>query len=380
MGMGGRWPRLPRAGRGPGCCAEAATGRRPSRGAPEGRDPEDHAADRDHAARRFRAGSLRVGWNGLIGFELDGLGSRSHVDGWLMMPDLVRAGFRAMGTQVTCIGPAGNPAFDTAVRSVRLTFEREERRASRFRSDSELSRVNASAGSWVAVSKPFAALVAIALAAWERTNGRFDPTLLGALVDAGYDRDFDELLAGARAEFRPTRPAGRAGEVRLERCRLRLPEGAGLDLGGLAKGWTVDLAARAALEQGLPWVLINAGGDLLLAGVPPDGAVGVAVEDPEATDQDLGRIELRGGALATSSVTRRAWGPGLHHLIDPATGAPSAGPVVQATVWASTCTEAEISSKEALLEGEPFLDRAPGLLVLGDGRVVTNLETLEVAA
>jgi thiamine biosynthesis lipoprotein len=296
------------------------------------------------------------------------------------MPDLAEAGFRAMGTQVTCIGPAGDPAFDAAVRSVRLTFEREDHRASRFRSDSELSRVNASAGSWVAVSKPFAALVAIALAAWERTDGRFDPTLLGALVDAGYDRDFDELLAGARAELRPTRPADRAGEIRLERGRLLLPEGVGLDLGGLAKGWTVDLAARAALEQGLPWVLINAGGDLLLAGVPPDGGVGVAVEDPEGTDQDLGLIELRGGALATSSVTRRAWGPGLHHLIDPATGAPSAGPVVQVTVWASTCTEAEISSKDALLEGEPYLDRAPGLLILRDGRIVTNLETWEVAA
>jgi thiamine biosynthesis lipoprotein len=294
-----------------------------------------------------------------------------------MMPDLARAGFRAMGTQVTCIGPAGDPAFDTAVRSVVQAFEREERRASRFRSDSELSRVNASAGSWVAVSEPFAALVAIALAAWERTNGRFDPTLLGALVDAGYDRDFDELLAGARAELRPIDPAGRAGEVRLEHGRLHLPDGVGLDLGGLAKGWTVDLAARAALERGLPWILINAGGDLLLAGVPPEDAILIAVEDPETTGQDLGRIELRGGALATSSVTRRAWGPGLHHLIDPTTGAPSAGPVVQATVWAATCTEAEISSKDALLQGEPFLDRAPGLLVLRDGRVVTNLEASE---
>ncbi len=286
---------------------------------------------------------------------------------------------RAMGTRVTCAGPVRHEAFEIATRAVRAIFEREERRFSRFRSESELSRVNARAGSWVSVSAPFAELVRVALDAWHRTDGRFDPTLLGAVVAAGYDRDFDELIAGARAQLRPAAPGGRAADVRLDGTELYLPEGVALDLGGIAKGWTVDLAVRAALRLGLPWVLVNAGGDLRIEGAAPGGGVDVAVEDPEI-DGDVGWVALGVGALATSSVTRRSWGPALHHLIDPATGAPSAGPVLQATVWASTCAEAEVSSKDAILEGEPYLDRAPALLVLRDGRIVTNLQTTRAAA
>ena len=272
----------------------------------------------------------------------------------------VMSEFRAMGTRIRCVGPAGHPAFGSAVDTVRATFEREELRCSRFRGDSELSRVNASAGTWTTVSVGFADLVRIALDGWARTGGRFDPTLLHALLAAGYDRDFDEILAGARVQLHPGTPAGRAGEVALEGRRLRLPEGVALDLGGLAKGWTADLAARAAAAAGLPWALIDAGGDLRLIGEPPTD-LEIAVEDPETPEAEIGRIVLRNGAIATSSVTRRSWGPGRHHLIDPATGAPSTGEVIQATVWARTCADAEISSKDALLEGEAYLERGPAL-------------------
>ncbi|HZD17900.1 MAG TPA: FAD:protein FMN transferase, partial [Actinomycetota bacterium] len=95
---------------------------------------------------------------------------------------------------------------------------------------------------------------------------------------------------------------------------------------------------------------------------------------------EAGRLRLASGAVATSSITRRAWGPGLHHLIDPATGRPSDGPVLQATVWAPTCAEAEIAAKATLLEGEPALDATPAVLVLRDGRILTSFASLEAAA
>jgi thiamine biosynthesis lipoprotein len=151
----------------------------------------------------------------------------------------------------------------------------------------------------------------------------------------------------------------------------------GLDLGGIAKGWTVDIAAEAAAACGLEWALVNAGGDLRIVGTTPAGGLDIAIEDPEASDAEAGRVVLDTGALATSSVTRRAWGDGLHHLIDPFTGMPAAGPVLQATVWAPTCAEAEVRAKEALLQGEAFLDRGAGVLILSDGRILTNLTTSE---
>ena len=293
------------------------------------------------------------------------------------MHDVERARFHAMGTDVTLIGPAASPAFPASATTVRSVFEREERRFSRFRADSELSAVNATTGEWTRVSIEVASVVGLALAAWRETGGRFDPTVLDAVIAAGYDRDFDEILAGARAALRPPRPCGRAGEVQLVGRRLWMPAGVGLDLGGIAKGWTVDVAAEAAVARGLAWALVNAGGDLRIAGTAPAGGIEVAVEDPETTEADAGRIVLDEGALATSSVTRRAWGDGLHHLIDPATARPAGGAVLQATVWAPTCAEAEVRAKEALLRGEAFLDRGAALLVLDDGRIVTNMTTRE---
>ena len=282
--------------------------------------------------------------------------------------------FRAMGTDVRLIGPAGHDAFERATAVTRATFEREDRRCSRFRADSELSMVNARAGTWTEVSDELARIVAFALDAARATQGRFDPTVLPALVAAGYDRAFDEVLAGARAALRPAPPCGRWAEIEIRPRSLRLPPDAALDLGGFAKGWAVDLAADAAIDTGLPWALVNAGGDLRLRGAAPGGALEVAVEDPEDAQVELARLRLTDGALATSSVTRRSWGPGLHHLIDPATGRPCDGPVLQATVWAPTCAEAEVAAKDALLWGEAALERSAAIVVLRDGEVHSNVE------
>jgi thiamine biosynthesis lipoprotein len=278
-----------------------------------------------------------------------------------------------MGTNVHLVGPAGDGAFERAAAGTRSTFEREELRCSRFRADSELSRVNARAGAWTEVSGEFARIVAFALEAARRTRGRFDPTVLPAVVAAGYDRDFDELLAGARAVLRPSAPCGRWGEIEIRERSLRLPSATALDLGGVAKGWAVDLAVRAAVDAGLPWALVNAGGDLRLLGEVPEGGIDVAIEDPDDAQVELARLWLTDGALATSSVTRRAWGPGLHHLIDPSTGRPADGSVLQATVWAPTCAEAEVAAKDALLSGEAALARSSAIVVLRSGEVHSSL-------
>jgi thiamine biosynthesis lipoprotein len=294
------------------------------------------------------------------------------------MLDVQRDDFRSMGTDVSLIGPTGTPDFGIASAAVRAVFDREDRRFSRFRADSELAHVNAHAGSWTSVSLEFAAVVGLALAGWEETEGRFDPTVLDAVIVAGYDRDFDELLNGARGALRPSLPCGRAGDVELVGGRIRLPHRVGLDLGGLAKGWTADVAAAAAVACGLPWALVNAGGDLRLAGEVPSSGIDVGVTDPDILEVELASVVIDHGALATSSVTRRAWGPGLHHLIDPATARPAEGSILQATVWAATCAEAEVRAKDALLVGETYLDRGAALLVHRDGRVSTNLAGAEV--
>ncbi|MGH2597687.1 MAG: FAD:protein FMN transferase [Actinomycetota bacterium] len=295
------------------------------------------------------------------------------------MEEQIRHHFRAMGTDVAVYLPSSaGTVFAAASAIVEEVFAREERRFSRFRADSELSRVNGRSGRWTEVSEPFEALVRFALARAEATDGSFDPSALDAVIAAGYDRDFDEILAGARGALRPPRPCGRWRQIEIRDGSVRLPRDVGLDLGGVAKGWTVDVAVDAALCAGLPWVLVSAGGDLRIAGDAP--ILDVAIEDPGVTSEAAGWLQLATGALASSSTMRRAWGPGLHHIIDPRTGAPARTPVVQATVWAPTCAEAEVLATWALLKGTDAIDAVPCALVTEEGDLIVNFAVDEDAA
>jgi thiamine biosynthesis lipoprotein len=277
--------------------------------------------------------------------------------------------FRSMGTDVSVIGPDGS-GYDEAVDAVVERFESEDRRCSRFRGDSELTRVNAAAGRWTPISGPLAEVVDLALSAARSTDGRFDPTVHDALVAAGYDRDFDEVLAGARGELHPATPCGRWTEIERRGHELRLPAGVHLDLGGIAKGWTVDVALDEALRY-LPWVVVNAGGDLRVGGDAP--SIDVGIEDPERPADELLRTTVTAGAIATSSVRKRSWDTDAHHVIDPATGRPAVTEVLQATVWAPTCADAEVAATDALLLGAEAARRSPAVLVLRSTEVLTSM-------
>lgn len=199
---------------------------------------------------------------------------------------------------------------------------------------------------------------------------------LDAIVGAGYDRDYDEILSGARGALRPPRPCGRWREIEVRRGSVRLPRDVGLDLGGVAKGWTVDLAVEEAIHGSVSWALVT-----------PEATCG----SPETLQASTWRSRTRSwprkrrrdcaSGPAPWHQTRHAWGPGLHHVIDPRTGAPSTEPVLQATAWAPTCAEAEVLATWALLTGPRALETVPGAVATSDGTLFMNLETIgQVAA
>lgn len=304
-------------------------------------------------------------------------------------PGLVRHSFRSMGSDIVLVADDRSDAdtFERAAASVEDVFAAEERRFSRFRDDSELVRVNARAGRWTGVTPRFAEVVRLALDAACETKGVFDPTVLPTLEALGYDRDFEAIIGDAHFEVvvedahTPRRSDGSGcawTDIELEPERIRLARSVRLDLGGIAKGWTADRAAEVAVE-GLRWAVVSAGGDLRLGGAPPDAGIEVGVEDAERPGTELCRLQLDHGALATSCVTKRRWGPGLHHLIDPRTGWPAGGEVLQATVWAPTCARAEVLAKRALLEGDASIEQLDAVLLLSDGTVVTNLASRSAA-
>lgn len=277
-----------------------------------------------------------------------------------------RLAFPAMGTRVEALLDAPrSPAACVALACVRAEFERLERVFSRFRPDSELSRLN-EAGS-IEASADMRAVVELALAARERTGGRFDPTLHDALVAAGYDRTFDELDEHASEHPAPDPEAPR--DVRLHGSRIELGPGVRLDLGGMVKGYAADRCARMLAPHGP--CLVNAGGDLAVAGARPAGPWPVAVDVPDG----LLTLAVGSGGLATSGRDRRRWrrsGEERHHLIDPATCRPAEGGPLTVTVAAASATDAEVAAKAIFLAGaraehEAELLRTPAVIVRADG-------------
>lgn len=258
----------------------------------------------------------------------------------------------------------------------RSRLEELESLWSRFRPDSELCRLNASQGRWIALSPPTVALVRQAVRAWELTGGLFDPTVLPALEAAGYTRSFEAMPRELPPGAAPTPAPGCAG---IEICsdRVRLPPGVRLDLGGIGKGYAADLVAGELLAEGAEGACVNLGGDVRTTGsAPGTEAWVVAVEDEADPGTDTAWLALADGAIATSTRLRRRWrrqDRQLHHLIDPASGAPAAGTVATVTVVAGQTHWAEVLAKAALIAGLPagaaLLEThgVAGLLVTEDG-------------
>jgi thiamine biosynthesis lipoprotein len=266
-------------------------------------------------------------------------------------------------------------ALDDARAAVEDELASIDLACSRFRDDSELSRVNAAAGRPTRIGPLLCEAIAVALRAARLTEGMVDPTIGEALVLAGYDRDF-AALAPAVGPVRTARvPGWRA--VRLDRMRrlLTMPGGVRLDLGATAKALAADRAAAAAAAAcPARGVLVNLGGDIAVAGPAPYGGWTVRVADdhraaPDAPGQTL---TIRSGGLATSSTTVRRWGAGRHHIIDPRTGAPAAACWRTASVAAASCVDANTASTAAIVLGpaaEAWLAerRLPARLVARDG-------------
>ena len=229
--------------------------------------------------------------------------------------------FRAMNTDIHVIVVGGSHRH---LEQAECAVRDRESRWSRFLSGSELSRLNASQGRPVIVSRDTFALVTQAIDAYALTGGAFDPTVHGCLVDAGYGRSFepDRMAAEVAASAPTPTPMGIVLDDHVG--AVRLPPGVSLDLGGIAKGATADAVVGQLLEAGVGGCCVNLGGDLRVGGVGPDrGGWTVELECPGADGRR--QISLADGAVCTSTITKRKWRNALgpqHHLRHPASGTP----------------------------------------------------------
>jgi thiamine biosynthesis lipoprotein len=257
-----------------------------------------------------------------------------------------------MDTDIDVFIESGGTPFG-AFAEARLTFEQQEQRFSRFRETSLLSRLNR--GETIEDSM-LAEVVEMALDAFETTGGLFNPMVLGALQDAGYNRTFREVSGGRLQETLVPEPRSC---VSVDGVRVTLSAGL-LDLGGIVKGWTADIVAESLAER-FGNVFVNAGGDIRAIGSDGAGegwAMDVAGTSPEERVWE-GRVI---GGIATSTTLKRRWKTGeggdAHHLIDPRTGLPANAGFLQVTARAEECWIAEVWAKAILIGGREAQDKA----------------------
>jgi thiamine biosynthesis lipoprotein len=305
---------------------------------------------------------------------------------------LQQADWRALGTGVRVLVHAGE--IEAAREAVTRVLDDVDRTYSRFRADSELSRLNATAAASrvpvdVQVSQLLARTLAGSLDAARQSGGAVDPTVGASMRVIGYDGDFAKIAGSSRTIELKLAPVPGWSRVLLDvdrdgaAPRVRMPAGIELDLGSTGKGLAADLAAQAALAavgEGAG-VLVSLGGDIATAGVCPEGGwrILVAEDSNTASDADGEVIAIESGAVATSTTTVRRWtageGVSAHHIVDPRTGLSAHVVWRTVTTVAATCEAANAASTAAIVMGDAAVawleaNGLPARLVAADGTIL----------
>jgi len=292
--------------------------------------------------------------------------------------------FCAMNTDIVLAAEGNAPEIAHAFADARELFNTYEARLSRFLDTSELSRLNRSNGAWFAASGDLYELVKLASDLSDETQGLFDPTILDALENVGYDKSIDDIRSHgvSRLAHSIQRPPFDFGTIEFnshERS-IRLVRGTRIDLGGIAKGWVAERVARR-LDEVCDACAVSAGGDMFMLGLPRgESAWRVSLEDPRDPEETLAILQITSGAVATSSTTRRKWTQGKktrHHLIDPRTNLPAETDWLSVTAIAPSAAVAEVFAKALLIAGSQRAEQVaalrPGIefvAVDGDGKLV----------
>ena len=212
---------------------------------------------------------------------------------------------------------------------------------SRFREDSLISRL--AGGGAAPLPADAAEMLELYAALADATDGAVNPLVGDSLARLGYD-----ATLSLRAKDPVTAPASWREILRWDAVSLALSGPATIDVGAVGKGRLVDLVL--AELDGLGDVVVDASGDLAVRGAP----VRVGLEHPYDPSRAIGVVEVADGALCASAVNRRAWGDGLHHVLDARTGLPVRA-VAATWALASSAMRADALATALFFDGGPRL-------------------------
>ena len=232
---------------------------------------------------------------------------------------------------------------------------------SRFRSDSLVTLLARGSGPVPLPADGAAMLDAFAELSLA-TSGAVNPLVGASLERLGYDAEYS--LSGGEPL---AAPADWTARVRWSDGRIALDSPALIDVGALGKGRLVDVVARTLA----PWTgghaVVDASGDLLVSGTTQR----IGLEHPFDPSRAIGVWEVQDAALCASAANRRAWGDGLHHVLDARTGVPVRA-VAATWVVADTAMRADALATALFFDGGDALAHRWGAewaRMLTNGRV-----------
>lgn len=252
--------------------------------------------------------------------------------------------------------------------AVTARIDRFDRDWSRFRPDSLVSRIATTPGPgrWT-LPDDAPALLGFYRELYTATRGRVSPLVGRTLEALGYDAAY-RLRA---ADDIPPVPAW-DDAIAWDGTTLETVRPVLVDVGAAGKGYLVDLVSDLLTEAGVAEHIVDASGDLRTRGVP----MRIALEHPLDPRKAVGVAELPDGAFCASATNRRAWGDGLHHVLDAATGMPVRG-VLATWVIAPTALVADGLATALFVdpEGEsPSRHGAHFARLFDDGRLESSAD------
>ncbi|MFR6291661.1 MAG: FAD:protein FMN transferase [Peptococcaceae bacterium] len=265
---------------------------------------------------------------------------------------LAQCNFFAMNTYITmqANGPQGAAALEKAEAFV----HQSESRFSVTDGKSEIYAANHSKGQPVLVSSDTAELLSFALSMAEETGGALDPTIYPVLTAWGFTTE--ERRVPSQAEIDALLPAVDYQQITISEGQLRVPQGAAIDLGAVAKGYIGDGVTALLKEHGVTSALLNLGGNVQVIGGKPDGTFWrVGVRDP-FSEQNLGVLEVKNAAVVTSGGYQNYFigedGQVYRHILDPKTGRPAQNGLASVTVVASEGKRCDALSTALFVMGQ----------------------------
>ncbi|MDN3309798.1 FAD:protein FMN transferase [Microbacterium oryzae] len=267
--------------------------------------------------------------------------------------------FDAIGTTWEIETPA--PLDDVARAAVAREVETFDIAWSRFRSDSLVTTL-AREGGDVPAPEDAAPMLDLYAELCRETGGAVNPLVGASLERLGYDAAYR-----LKAEGPVSAPQDWTTRLRWTGGRLALDGPGVIDVGALGKGRLVDRVASLLPEA----TTVDASGDILVRGAPQR----IALEHPYDARRAIGVVTVTDEALCASSANRRAWGDGLHHVLDARTGEPIRT-VVATWALARTAMLADAAATALFFEGGERFARGHDVhwvRMLTDGRAEWSL-------